>query len=553
MRTKIKSLILTSLFILFSSCYRSLAQEKIDNFYTKIAVEKSGQIKVVETLNYDFGSVQRHGIYRDIDRIKINENGKRYVLEIFIQSVTDEVGKAYKYSTTTTKDSYQVKIGDADTLVTGKNTYNITYIVSGALTYFSEHQELYWNATGDRWEIPILNASTQVQFSESVGNTLLDVVCYTGLKGSTESNCQTSKTSNSVIVTTQNLNVGEGLTFAVKFPPDYAQILKPKKDYSEFWQTVLEILLVIAAIFYYIVLPLFLFIKWKHQKDYFDRKTKIVAAWFMAPKLDNHTSLTPTETAMLVNAGPNNKEMVATIISLAQRGYLKIIEQGKRKFLFEKTSKVDTAKLRSHELKVYKNLFSHGDLIEVSKLKDYASFATVYKNLPEEVGEKLNDFKLFVKNPNSVCTAYTGLSYVAVFTFNILLFAAVFFYGKKSAKRTDSSVQPYSEAVSLKNFLVSQDTQFDFQAQERMFFEKLLPYATAFGVEKIWLKRFKEFFDTMPDWYQGNDLASMVYLNSVVHSSYVNNTSMRSSSGFSSGFSGGSSGGGGGGGGGGSW
>ena len=151
--------------------------------------------------------------------------------------------------------------------------------------------------------------------------------------------------------------------------------------------------------------------------------------------------------------------------------------------------------------------------------------------------------------------AYTVLASVSLFVANIFLALVSLILGRKSPKRPDNGIQTYSEAVSLKNFLVSQDPQFDFQAQEMMFFEKLLPFATAFGVENVWLKRFKDLFNTNPDWYRGDDVTRLAVMNSVVNSSYRSASgSSGSSSGFSSGFSGGSSGGGGGGGGGGgSW
>lgn len=115
--------------------------------------------------------------------------------------------------------------------------------------------------------------------------------------------------------------------------------------------------------------------------------------------------------------------------------------------------------------------------------------------------------------------------------------------------------------MSLMNFLKSQDEQINFQAMNQMFFEKLLPYAAAFGVEKQWAKRFKDIYLTKPDWYEGENFSNSVFISSMtgniggsMKSSYSSGmSSTRSSSGFSSGFSGGSSGGGGGGGGGGSW
>lgn len=135
---------------------------------------------------------------------------------------------------------------------------------------------------------------------------------------------------------------------------------------------------------------------------------------------------------------------------------------------------------------------------------------------------------------------------------------------RKSVKKAQSESKrgrgtTNSCALSLKRFLISQERKLAFQAKNQMMFEKLLPYAIAFGVEKIWAERFKDISLKNPDWYEGHGASSfnsMILVNSLSHS-YTGiaraATPTSSSSGFSSGFSGGSSGGGGGGGGGGSW
>ena len=39
-----------------------------------------------------------------------------------------------------------------------KHIYKINYIAIGALGSFSDHDELYWNVTGNYWTIPILES-----------------------------------------------------------------------------------------------------------------------------------------------------------------------------------------------------------------------------------------------------------------------------------------------------------------------------------------------------------------------------------------------------------
>ncbi|PIU37097.1 DUF2207 domain-containing protein, partial [Candidatus Roizmanbacteria bacterium CG07_land_8_20_14_0_80_34_15] len=110
------------------------------------------------------------------------------------------------------------------------------------------------------------------------------------------------------------------------------------------------------------------------------------------------------------------------------------------------------------------------------------------------------------------------------------------------------------------NFLTSQKRQLEFQADKQIMFERLLPFAVAFGVEKTWAKRFESLNLSQPNWYRSyssSHFSSYMLVNSLNNSFRSVTTAAtptRSSTGHSSGFGGGGfSGGGGGGGGGGSW
>ena len=183
-------------------------------------------------------------------------------------------------------------------------------------------------------------------------------------------------------------------------------------------------------------------------------------------------------------------------------------------------------------------------------------------NLKDDLYKRLVTDQFFVKNPQSVRNFYAFILASAVFTFNLPLLLSSLIFGRIMPRKTMFGAQTANVARSLKNFLSSQERQLEFQAKNQMMFEKLLPYAVAFGVEKIWADRFKDINMTPPDWYQGygqRNFNSVIFASSLslsfssFSSAATPSTSTTSSSGFGSGFSGGFSGGGGGGGGGGSW
>jgi uncharacterized membrane protein YgcG len=82
-------------------------------------------------------------------------------------------------------------------------------------------------------------------------------------------------------------------------------------------------------------------------------------------------------------------------------------------------------------------------------------------------------------------------------------------------------------------------------------YEKLLPYAMLFGIEKDWAKEFSALYTESPDWYAGHSAFNAAYFAGSMAS--FGTASTQSFTPPSSSGSGGSSGGGGGGGGGGGW
>ena len=89
-------------------------------------------------------------------------------------------------------------------------------------------------------------------------------------------------------------------------------------------------------------------------------------------------------------------------------------------------------------------------------------------------------------------------------------------------------------------------------------YERVLPYAVLFGLEKQWSQQLGAYYEqgsVQPDWYYGNTAFNAAVFSSALNSFSVTSSSYSSASSSSSGGSngGGFSGGGGGGGGGGGW
>lgn len=540
------------------------AGERIVDYQVNISIQTDGTIQSRETILYDFDDVVRHGIFRDIPYVRINEEGKKFALAFENITIADEKGAAHRFEETKENSNIHLKIGDPDKTITGMHTYDLAYTVRGALTYFSDHDELYWNAVGTDWQVPTDEALIRVTIPEGAPDGSLRVSCFTGPEDATQSDC----TSHTVDLRTVEVSADrplapyEGLTVVIGFPKGIVDVLEPVPvdAYKETWWwkilvSLFVVVMIAIALGWYVLAPFYIIYMWYRFGR--DPRPAIgeARAWFSPPTGKGGRQLTPGETGTILDEQAGMHEIVATIIDLARRGYLTIEERPAGDFYLHKKNAA-TVELRPHEETLMTEVFSGKSEVRIKKAAWVGTVAAMKKQLYEAVvGEGF-----FEQNPEIQRTKYYVLGVVALVTANIPLALVAFIFGTAMPRKTPDGAQAAAVSRSLRNFLTSQEKKLAFQAKEKMLFEKLLPFATAFGVEEIWAKRFAHLRVPAPGWYEGQSAGQFntYVFTRTLHSSFAGSvahaaTPTSSSSGFSSGFSGGSSGGGGGGGGGGSW
>ena len=68
----------------------------------------------------------------------------------------------------------------------GEHTYELTYTVDRAIGFFPDHDELYWNVTGNGWIFPVQEASATVHLPQGIAREAILLDAYTGRQGSAE-------------------------------------------------------------------------------------------------------------------------------------------------------------------------------------------------------------------------------------------------------------------------------------------------------------------------------------------------------------------------------
>ncbi|MBX4970868.1 DUF2207 domain-containing protein [Rhizobium binae] len=209
------------------------AAEVIDSFTSDITLEKSGAMTVTETITVNAeGNRINHGIFRDFPLYFTDAGGRRRSVDFDMVSVSRD-GLDEPWHTESISGGIRIYAGSADVSVTpGRHRYVFTYRTNRQIRYFDDHDELYWNATGNGWIFPIRSATATVKLPPGV--TATETTFFTGPQGATGKNARVSETAAGLVFsTTAPLDANEGLTFAIRMPK--GSIDPPGADMESTW------------------------------------------------------------------------------------------------------------------------------------------------------------------------------------------------------------------------------------------------------------------------------------------------------------------------------
>ena len=527
--------------------------EVIHSYDVNIEAKKNGEMDIVETINYDFEDLYRHGIYRYIPIY--SKVGDLYRVIKIKNIKIQRDGANEKFTISKNKEQVYFKIGDPDKTINGQHLYKISYTVENGIgSNFEGHDEIYWNITGSNWQVQIEKATATV--STDFSANLTDFICFEGSIGSKDQTCKITRNN---VVSSQILYPGLGLTIVAVYPVNTfpkSVLLKelPKTIAEQIGSWFLKNLHLIY-IFLNIVLPLVLFYWYQTHKN--KKRFGAPTVNFDIPKDDKGKRLPPALCGTIDTARLEKDDTVATIFDLAIRKYIKLEETKTTRTLLPDKSeqkiiklKKDDGKLSSFEKTLFKRLFETGDSIKISDLK--LDFYKTFSEMEKEVFKELVDKKYYIKNPKNQKAFLIVFGMWSLFTLNIILAITLFLLAKKLNGRTSLGDEIDYKIDGLKLFLKSMDRNYKWQADKFYIVEQMIPYAMALGyIDKFMetLKIIKP--DYNPSWYRGYSGNFYIGYAAFYAASSSNMTTSAPSS--SSGFSGGSSGGGGGGGGGGSW
>ena len=561
----------------------------ITSFDSAIAISADSTLTVREDIRVDFGSLQKHGIFRTIPlRYRYSDTSDRYY-RLSVATVTDGT-RNIPFSTSIDSDNEVIKIGDPNTLVTGANRYLITYKVEGAMNSFSDHDELFWNVDGALWPVPKQAVTATVTLP---ANAFQKAACYQGPTGSTEA-CRYATSGGTVSYSsTRTLASGEEMSVvaalnkgAVNVPPP---LLEPRlrqfpQDAFDFNPLTagLSLLILIVGV------GLVAWNWWLHGRDreyltqYYltnDPRERAEPLFHHDPvvvEFGPPQDLRPAELGVILDERADQKDVTATIVDLAVRGHMTISEVPGHKDWTLTWKETDVASLLPFETTLLDGLFAGRQQVKLTELK--GTFAPTLRLAEGQIYSDAMSRKLFTSRPDRARAGWgcLGIGLIVLgcalaFLLGValgwgLIGAAVILVGmvltvmfRSMSQRTAAGHEILQHTLGFRLYMTTAEKYRQQFAERAQIFTDLLPYAIVFGCVTQWAKAF-EGIDTSASsgWYAGTGPFQAALLASSLESMNSSISSAISytppSAGSSSGLGGGGfSGGGGGGGGGGSW
>ncbi len=510
-------IILTGLFSLPS--FSGAQDFTINKFHSDITVSEDSSFVVRERIEVYFHR-PRHGIYREIPFRYHDELGKSIITPLSVISVTDSSGRKWKYQVTRKGNIINIRIGDPKKYVDADQSYVITYSVNNAVLFFDDHDELYWNVTGNYWKAAIKEASANVSLASKNRSKELWASCYTGVIGSREKQCgfQTSD-NNSEFFTKKSLRTGEGFTIA--FGWDKGLVSPPASWRRLLWTINLRE----NWVFVFPVISLAFMINLWYSRGRDPKVREALIVTYEPPK-HNNIQLSPAEVGSLVDEKMDPRDITSSLVGLAVKGYIKIEETKEERLIFDKTDyylskiKEPDESLSAFETILMSKLFTgraHPGLL-VSEMKN--SFYKHLDSLKTALYSELISKKYFVKNPDKVKNTYiaAGIMLAVSGPFIAVLLMPAFLklkgivalalsglpvlaFAKSMPAKTRLGASVYMDILGFQEFLNRAEKDRLERTGDKDLFSKFLPYAIALDVADNWAKAFEGIYQDPPQWY----------------------------------------------------
>ena len=487
-------------------------------FNSDLTVLPNGDLDVVETLRYVFTRGTFTFAYRDIplgrtegiDQVWVAEGGQRYpASQVQLQNVDGALRIRWSYPPTQN----------------AARTFTIHYVAHGALRIYEGGDQVYWKAIPPDRGFPIRSSRVTVKLPAVVAPENLKMASYGARAESSILDPQT------VVFTANDIGSGSELEVRVQFPHGLVQAAPPswqaaadrQAAYDEQVRPLVDLGVGVISLLLLIAGVLGVILLWyTHGRD---QQVGLAAEYTAEPP----SNLQPGLAGVLVDEKVDMRDIIATIVDLARRGVIEMREVEEPGFLGIGTHRDfafrllgDGAGLRPFEAEILQAVFGPYGERRLSDLKNrfYRALPGIRKRMYEEVVSA----GLFPRSPEATRGLYLVAGMVLLFgsifvgTFVTPLVASLTSVGFAPfaalaltgvlvmlaspfmPRRTSTGAEQAALWRAFRRYLDDIEKQTDL-AQAKELFDRYLPYAIAFGLDKEWIRKFAGVDAPAPTWY----------------------------------------------------
>ena len=489
----------------------------------QILVRSDGSLSVAETVGLRF-SILWKGVYqRSFPLVHRTSDGFEYRWKVRIESVTDSDLTPLQYRYGRIGDSLNLAI-ELPATSHANRTLVITYLLENGVRFLPDRDEFYWNVTGNDHFAGIFNVGATVILPDGAAG--LKAEAFTDFRGSAESSATIEALpAGWQIAATRPLRGGEGLAVVASWQKGFVHPTVERWAFLKFildlWPLAIPLIALIVSVYVY--------------KSYgSDPQLRPITVQYEPPD-----DLSPAGAAALISSSPGMREIMATLVDLAVRGYVYIEVRWKDEafgLVTEKDYSFQLAKplqywatLRAHERMVLSLLIGGGRDIGASQTLLPVAHNEFLEKVPlirETILEELRKRGYYRAKP--LTSTLRLLGYLYLFLFGLLALAGYWGQGSRTVqisyylsaaltllimygfswlvarRRTLDGTRALEKVLGFKEFLFRVEAaRLNSMCKFPETFEKLLPYAMAFDCMDQWSRVFDGIYTQPPQWYVG--------------------------------------------------
>ncbi|HEY69378.1 MAG TPA: DUF2207 domain-containing protein, partial [Anaerolineae bacterium] len=530
---RVKPILFSVLFLLMislTSTVAASAQSKTlywDRFDVDLTVLPSGELQVVEHQTITFTSGTFTFGYRDIPMDKTEGISNVIVSQAGVGNYSyGYSGAAYTFYTETSGGTLNIHWYFPPATNTTL-TFDISYTVQGAIRIHDDGDRLQWFPILVNHDFPILASNVIVRLPS--GASFLEVDSA-GERVMWEVSADTRSVTYVVQDTlSANKTIEIGVAFTHGIIPSVKPYWQDQAEQDEFYDLKVKpwVNLGVVAIGLFLAIggPLAVYLLWFVRGR--DPKIGPVPEYLTEPPDDSPPGLLGT----LVDEQADMRDIVASIVDLARRGYMTIEEVEKPGFFYTKSvDHVFRLENKSREdLTTFEEDILDGIFTRSSREKSLSDLRNkFYSKLPgieRELYKELVRRKFFKRRPDQVRNQWRGISFVfiafacggSVLAMSILstytqsaicvavalgiTAVSMLLTARHMPAKTPVGSEAAARWAAFKEYLMRIDKLTDIQEAGDQF-ERYLPYAIAFGINKSWVWKFSTLTETpAPRWY----------------------------------------------------